>query len=369
MFQAPAVQQALTDTQRAFVPPPVYQKRDFVSAEAVRWCPGCGDYAILAAMQRACAQAGKPPHQHVFISGIGCAARFPYYMNTYGFHTIHGRAPGVATGLALTRRDLTTWVLSGDGDALSIGVGHLLHLLRRNLNINVILFNNRIYGLTKGQYSPTSEAGKVTRSSPQGTLATPFAAVPLVMAAGASFVARVLDKDLKMMEAAFTAAMAHSGSAFIEIYQNCNVFNDGAYASFTDKSLRADTVLHCVEGEPLRYGTAKCKVITWDGYHLASQTLPHEAAPLPATTWIYRTAASEPASTERVLPVSLRTALMQQLTEREDLPTPFGILHRHERPCYETGVEAEVKDDFLPQFADPAKRDAWLQRFITGDSS
>jgi 2-oxoglutarate/2-oxoacid ferredoxin oxidoreductase subunit beta len=224
-------------------------RQDFVSNQEVRWCPGCGDYAILAAMQRTLPELGIPKENIVFISGIGCSGRFPYYMNTYGFHTIHGRAPAVASGLKMTRPELSVWVITGDGDGLSIGGNHLMHMLRRNIDIKVLLLNNRIYGLTKGQYSPTSEQGKMTNTSPEGSLDRPLNPIAFALSAGATFVARSLDIDAKGLGAVIKAAAKHKGSAFVEIYQNCNIFNDGAFANLTDKATRDQNILWLEKGE------------------------------------------------------------------------------------------------------------------------
>jgi 2-oxoglutarate ferredoxin oxidoreductase subunit beta len=205
-------------------------KRDFETDQAVRWCPGCGDYAILAQMQKVMPELGIPKEKIVFISGIGCSSRFPYYMDTYGFHTIHGRAPAIATGLKLTRPDLSIWVVTGDGDALSIGGNHLIHTLRRDVGVKILLFNNRIYGLTKGQYSPTSEQGKVTKSTPIGSVDYPFRPIQVALGCGATFIARSVDVFQDHLEATIKRASAHQGTAFVEIYQNCNIFNDGVRA-------------------------------------------------------------------------------------------------------------------------------------------
>jgi len=218
-------------------------RNDFVSNQEVRWCPGCGDYAILAAMQRTLPELNIPKENIVFVSGIGCSGRFPYYMNTYGFHTLHGRAPAVASGLKMTNPELSVWVITGDGDGLSIGGNHLMHMLRRNMDIKVLLFNNRIYGLTKGQYSPTSEQGKLTNTSPAGSLDRPLNPIAFALSAGATFAARALDIDAKNLGTIIKAAAKHKGSAFIEIYQNCNIFNDGAFANLTDKSTRDQNIL------------------------------------------------------------------------------------------------------------------------------
>jgi 2-oxoglutarate/2-oxoacid ferredoxin oxidoreductase subunit beta len=233
---------------------PITTRKDWMSDQDVRWCPGCGDYSILAAMQFLLPDLGVKRENTVFVSGIGCAARFPYYMNTYGMHSIHGRAPAVATGLAVTRPDLDVWVVTGDGDALSIGGNHLMHCLRRNVNLTILLFNNQIYGLTKGQYSPTSEVGKVTKSTPFGSLDTPFNPISLAIGAEATFVARTHDMDRKHMMEVFRRAHDHKGASFVEVYQNCNVFNDGAFEQVTGKAQREEMLIELRHGEPIRFG-------------------------------------------------------------------------------------------------------------------
>jgi 2-oxoglutarate ferredoxin oxidoreductase subunit beta len=229
-------------------------KKDFTSDQEVRWCPGCGDYAILSAVQGLMPDLGVKRENMVFISGIGCSSRFPYYMNTYGMHSIHGRAPAVATGLATSRPDLTVWVVTGDGDGLSIGGNHLIHAMRRNVDITILLFNNQIYGLTKGQYSPTSELGKVTKSTPFGSLDQPFNPVALALGSQATFVARTLDIDRKHLTAVLKAAHEHKGTAFVEIYQNCNIFNDGAFEQITGKEHKDDNQIRLEHGEHIRFG-------------------------------------------------------------------------------------------------------------------
>jgi 2-oxoglutarate/2-oxoacid ferredoxin oxidoreductase subunit beta len=228
--------------------------KDFKSDQEVRWCPGCGDYAILAAVQSFMPELNIARENTVFISGIGCSSRFPYYMNTYGMHSIHGRAPAIATGLSASRPDLSVWVVTGDGDALSIGGNHLIHALRRNVNLKILLFNNRIYGLTKGQYSPTSEPGKVTKSTPMGSLDNPFNPVSLALGAEATFVARTVDSDRKHLTHVLSAAAAHRGTALVEIYQNCPIFNDGAFDAIKDNDSKADAIIPLVHGEPIRFG-------------------------------------------------------------------------------------------------------------------
>ena len=228
--------------------------KDFKTDQEVRWCPGCGDYAILAAVQGFMPELNIARENIVFISGIGCSSRFPYYMNTYGMHSIHGRAPAIATGLSTTRQDLSVWVVTGDGDALSIGGNHLIHALRRNVNLKILLFNNRIYGLTKGQYSPASELGKITKSSPMGSIDNPFNPVSVALGAEATFVARTLDSDRKHLQSVLRAAAEHQGTALVEIYQNCNIFNDGAFDILKDAETRDDWIIPMEHGQPLRFG-------------------------------------------------------------------------------------------------------------------
>ena len=228
--------------------------KDFKSDQEVRWCPGCGDYAILAAVQSFMPELNIPRERIVFVSGIGCSSRFPYYMNTYGMHSIHGRAPAIATGLCVTRPDLSVWVVTGDGDALSIGGNHLIHALRRNVNLKILLFNNRIYGLTKGQYSPTSELGKITKSTPVGSADSPFNPLSLALGAEATFVARTIDSDRKHLQSVLRAAADHQGSAFVEIYQNCNIFNDGAFDTLKEPATRDDFLIRLEHGQPMTFG-------------------------------------------------------------------------------------------------------------------
>ena len=242
-----------------------YTRKDFTSDQAVRWCPGCGDYAILAQSQKVFPDLGVDKENIVFISGIGCSSRFPYYMDTYGFHTIHGRAPAIASGVKLANPDLSVWVVTGDGDGLSIGGNHTIHLLRRNLDINVMLFNNRIYGLTKGQYSPTSEVGKVTKSTPMGSLDRPFNPLTLALGAGATFVSRTIDKETKHLQEMIKRSHVHKGTSFMEIYQNCNIFNDGAFASLTDRETKLETVLWLENNSPMVFGSEKNKGIRLEG--------------------------------------------------------------------------------------------------------
>ncbi len=245
---------------------PVLTRKDFVSDQEVRWCPGCGDYSILAQMQKMLPDLRIPRENIVFISGIGCSSRFPYYTETYGFHSIHGRALTLATGLKTARPELTVFVITGDGDGLSIGGNHLLHAMRRNVDLNVILFNNRIYGLTKGQFSPTSEFGKVTKSSPYGTTERPLNPIRVALAAGATFVARSIDRDTKHLEDTLYRASQHKGISFVEVYQNCNIFNDGAFAPFYDKDVRQDKMVYLEDGKPLRFGKESQHGIRLNGF-------------------------------------------------------------------------------------------------------
>ena len=248
--------------------------KDFKSDQEVRWCPGCGDYAVLAGVQSFLPELGVPRENIVFISGIGCSSRFPYYLNTYGMHSIHGRAPAIATGLSTTRPDLSVWVVTGDGDALSIGGNHLIHALRRNVNLKILLFNNRIYGLTKGQYSPTSEVGKITKSTPMGSLDTPFNPVSLAVGAEATFVARTLDSDRKHLISTLRAAAEHPGAALIEIYQNCPIFNDGAFQLIKDAESREAWIIDLEHGAPLRFGT-RAVVRNPDGSLAVEENVPN----------------------------------------------------------------------------------------------
>ncbi|GAB3989527.1 2-oxoacid:ferredoxin oxidoreductase subunit beta [Nocardioides marmoraquaticus] len=233
--------------------------KDFTSDQEVRWCPGCGDYAVLKAVQSFLPDLGLRRENIVFVSGIGCSSRFPYYLETYGMHSIHGRAPAIATGLATAREDLSVWVVTGDGDALSIGGNHLVHAMRRNVNMTILLFNNRIYGLTKGQYSPTSEPGKVTKSTPSGSVDHPFNPVSLALGAEATFVARTIDSDRKHLTSVLEAAAAHRGTSLVEIYQNCPIFNDGAFDAIKSPDTKADAIIPLVQGEPIRFGAGGSK--------------------------------------------------------------------------------------------------------------
>jgi 2-oxoglutarate ferredoxin oxidoreductase subunit beta len=305
-------------------------RKDFQSDQEVRWCPGCGDYSILAAVQLLLPELDVKPENLVFVSGIGCAARFPYYMNVYGLHGIHGRAPAIATGVALSRPDLDVWVITGDGDALSIGGNHLIHSLRRNVNFTMLLFNNQIYGLTKGQYSPTSEVGKVTKSTPFGSIDHPFNPVSLALGAEATFVARTHDMDRKHMTETFRRAHAHRGSSFVEVYQNCNVFNDGAFAAVTAKEARANMLIDLKHGEPIRFGV--------EGQHgvvlnACGETEVVDVADVGEDRLLVHD--------EHRDDPSLAFAL-SRLADTPTVPTPVGVFRDVERPIYEGEVQRQL---------------------------
>jgi 2-oxoglutarate ferredoxin oxidoreductase subunit beta len=299
-----------------------------MSDQLIRWCPGCGDYSILSQTQTVLAQAGIAKEDIVIISGIGCSSRFPYYMDTYGFHTIHGRAPAFATGLKSTRPDLSVWIISGDGDALSIGGNHLIHLMRRNLNVNLMLFDNRIYGLTKGQYSPTSEVGKVTISTPMGSIDTPFNPIALVLGAGASFVARSVDVFAKHLRETLKAANAHEGTSLVHIYQNCNIFNDGAFADFTQRTVRDDRVLYLENGAPLVFGKEEKKGLVLQGIGLKVVTLGGEYTE--ADCFLHDTS-------NLVL-----AQLLATMKPEEGFPVPVGTFYQVERPTYDAAFRDQV---------------------------
>jgi 2-oxoglutarate ferredoxin oxidoreductase subunit beta len=309
---------------------PVTTRKDWMSDQDVRWCPGCGDYSILAAMQFLLPELGVRRENTVFVSGIGCAARFPYYMNTYGMHSIHGRAPAVATGLAVSRPDLDIWVVTGDGDALSIGGNHLMHCLRRNVNLTILLFNNQIYGLTKGQYSPTSEVGKVTKSTPFGSLDTPFNPISLAIGAEATFVARTHDMDRKHMIEVFRRAHDHKGAAFVEVYQNCNVFNDGAFAQVTGKAQREEMLIDLRHGEPIRFGADGHKGVVMGAQ--GSLRLVEVADVGEDALLVHDEGRVDP---------GLAFAL-SRLSRGPYEPTPVGVFRAVQRPDYGSLVDAQL---------------------------
>src|ERR1700730_9215868 len=312
---------------------PVYTRKDFQTDQEVRWCPGCGDYAILSAVQAVFADLGVPRENLLIVSGIGCSSRFPYYMNTYGFHTIHGRAPAVATGLKIVQPDLEVWVVTGDGDSLSIGGNHTIHMLRRNVGLKVLMFNNRIYGLTKGQYSPTSEIGKKTKSTPFGTTDRPFNPLSLAIGAGATFVARSVDVFQQHLKDTLKKAAAHKGSAYIEILQNCNIFNDHAWETITEKEARSENIVLLEHGKPLIFGKNRDKGIRLNGLELEvvelgngiteKDLLVHdEQHPRPAYAF-----------------------LLAHMEQRPGFPTPIGVLRAWSNvPSYEELVNSQIRE-------------------------
>jgi len=306
--------------------------QDYATDQDARWCPGCGDYSILKQVQSVFAELEADKDNSVFISGIGCSSRFPYYMNTYGMHSIHGRAPAFAAGLKSINPKLNTWVISGDGDSLSIGGNHFIHALRRNFNIRYLLFNNQIYGLTKGQYSPTSEKGKVTKSTPFGSVDHPFNPLALSMGADATFVARSMDRDPKHMRAVLLRAQQHQGTSFVEIYQNCNIFNDGAFFTFTEKETKGDTVLFLEQGKPLIFGANNEKAIKLDGFTPKVVNVADVAAD---EIWIHD-------ETDRVK-AGILTRFFDDPSTEGALPRPFGIFYVEQRTNYETEMIAQVE--------------------------
>ena len=308
---------------------PVTTKKDWTSDQEIRWCPGCGDFSILMAVQMLMPELGARREDTVFVSGIGCSSRFPYYMNTYGVHSIHGRAPAVATGVAVSRPDLHVWVITGDGDALSIGGNHLLHALRRNVNLTIILFNNQIYGLTKGQYSPTSEAGKVTKSTPFGSLDYPYNPVSLALGAEATFVARTHDMERKHMMETIRRAYVHKGASLVEVYQNCNVFNDGAFDLITAKDARPKMLIPLAHGEPIRFGPeGEWGVVIEDGSARVVEV---------ADVGEDRLAVHD----ERREDPSLAFAL-SRLASGPTAPTPIGVFRDVDRPDYGSLVNQQL---------------------------
>ena len=310
---------------------PVLTKKDFESDQDVRWCPGCGDYSILAQTQKTMPDFGVAKEKIVFISGIGCSGRLPYYMNTFGFHTIHGRAATIATGLKGARPDLMVWVITGDGDALSIGGNHLIHAMRRNVDMKMIMFNNRIYGLTKGQASPTSPMGKKTKSTPMGTIETPIIPLNLVAAAEASFIARSVDTHSEHLQEMMHRAGEHSGAAFLEVLQNCNIFNDGAWRDFTDKSVKDDRMLVLKHGEPMIFGAEKNKGIRLNGLQPEVVTIGENGVTV-ADLWVH----------DETDPDATRTQILSRMWW-PDFPVPVGVFRRVPRPTHDQLLVEQVE--------------------------
>lgn len=306
-----------------------YAAKDFQSDQDVRWCPGCGDYSILAQVQRVLPELNIPRHNIAFISGIGCSSRFPYYMDTYGFHGIHGRAAAIASGLKVARPELSVWVATGDGDGLSIGGNHFIHICRRNIDVKIILFNNQIYGLTKGQYSPTSEFGKITKSSPYGAPDHPFNPLLVALGAEASFVARGLDRDPKLLQNIIRRAAEHKGTAFMEMYQNCNVFNDGAFATFTEKETKDDNIVVLENGKPMIFGKEKDKGLKLEGF----------------TPVVVSLKDSKYSINDLIIHNEKDTMLsfiLARMSNLPGLPRPVGVVYAVERQTYEGEVMKQI---------------------------
>ncbi|NLR78660.1 2-oxoacid:ferredoxin oxidoreductase subunit beta [Chitinophaga eiseniae] len=308
--------------------------KDFATDQEVRWCPGCGDYSILKQVQTIMPTLGVPRENIVIVSGIGCSSRFPYYMNTYGMHSIHGRATAIASGLKATRPELSVWIVTGDGDGLSIGGNHTIHLLRRNFDVNVMLFNNQIYGLTKGQYSPTSEENKVTKSTPMGSIDHPFNPLALALGADATFIARSMDRDPKHLQEMLKRSHAHKGASFLEIYQNCNIFNDGAFEAFTEKSTKADETIFVEQGKPLVFGAAKNKGIRLDGLRPVVVELGADFSE--SDLWIH--------DENDFYKAQLLTRMFDDTRIEGHLPRPFGVFYQAFRPTYEDIMQFQLTD-------------------------
>jgi 2-oxoglutarate ferredoxin oxidoreductase subunit beta len=329
---------------------PVLSAKDFATDQEVRWCPGCGDYSILAQVQKLMPTLGIPRENIVFISGIGCSSRFPYYMNTFGMHSIHGRATAVASGLKASRPELSVWIITGDGDSLSIGGNHTIHLLRRNFDVNILLFNNQIYGLTKGQYSPTSEEKKITKSTPMGSIDHPFNPAALALGADATFVARSMDRDPKHLQAMLLRANAHKGSSFLEIYQNCNIFNDGAFEIFTEKGTKPVETLFLESGKPLLFGTTNEKGIKLDGFKpvVVDLTQGYSAD----DCWVH--------DEKDIYKAQILSRIFDDVHVEGHLPRPFGVFYETDRPCYEDVMKAQLEEA-------SARKPADLDKLLRGN--
>lgn len=307
--------------------------KDFQTEQDVRWCPGCGDYSILAQMQRVSPDLGVPREKFVWVSGIGCSSRFPYYMDTYGFHGIHGRAPAIATGVKVANPDLSVWVATGDGDLLSIGGNHFIHACRRNLDIKILLFNNRIYGLTKGQFSPTSEKGKKTKSTPFGAVDHPFNPIAVAIGVDTTFIARTMDRDAKHMQLMMQRAATHKGTALIEVYQNCNIFNDGAFEHLTEKASKPETTIFLEHQKPMIFGANRDKGIRLNGFtpeiiDLTSGTYSE------SDCWVHDELDENPA----------RATILSRFTEMEGFPVPFGVFRQTQKSTYDGDVAAQINE-------------------------
>ncbi len=318
----------------AVSPRPALTAKDFATDQEVRWCPGCGDYSILAQVQKVMPGIGVPKENIVIISGIGCSSRFPYYMNTYGMHSIHGRATAIASGLKASRPELSVWIVAGDGDALSIGGNHTIHLLRRNFDVNMLLFNNQIYGLTKGQYSPTSEQQKITKSTPWGSIDHPFNPLALAMGADAGFIARSMDRDPKHLQEMLVRSHRHKGASFLEIYQNCNIFNDGAFEAFTDKSSKPEQSIFLEQGKPLVFGAARSKGIKLDGLKPVVVELGNGLNE--DDLWIH--------DEKDFYKAQILVRMFDDPAIEGHLPRPFGVFYETERTCYEDVMAMQIEE-------------------------
>lgn len=323
-------------TATAEMTTPTLTAKDFANEQEVRWCPGCGDYSILKQVQTILPQTGIPRENIVVVSGIGCSSRFPYYMNTYGIHSIHGRATAIASGLKAARPDLSIWIVTGDGDSLSIGGNHTIHLLRRNFNVNVMLFNNQIYGLTKGQYSPTSEVNKVTKSTPMGSLDHPFNPAALALGADATFIARSMDRDPKHLQQMLLRSNEHHGASFLEIYQNCNIFNDGAFEIYTEKGTKAEEVLFLEQRQPLIFGVNKDKGIRLNGHKPEIVKL-GEGGVSAEDLWIH--------DETDFFKAQILVRLFDNPHTPDHFPRPFGVFFQTQRTTYEDAMTMQI-DEF-----------------------
>jgi 2-oxoglutarate ferredoxin oxidoreductase subunit beta len=321
---------------------PTLTPKDFITDQEVRWCPGCGDYSILAQVQKVMPTLGIPRENIVIVSGIGCSSRFPYYMNTYGMHSIHGRATAIASGLKASRPELSVWIVTGDGDSLSIGGNHTIHLLRRNFDVNILLFNNQIYGLTKGQYSPTSEENKVTKSTPFGSIDHPFNPLALALGADATFVARTMDRDPKHMQAMLMRTHQHRGASFLEIYQNCNIFNDGAFEIFTEKGTKPLETLFLEKGKPLTFGANHEKGIRLDGFTPRVVTIGEEFSL--DDLWVH--------DEHDMYKAQILVRIFDDPRIEGHLPRPFGVFYETERSCYEDDMSMQIDEAKLRKPAD-----------------
>jgi 2-oxoglutarate ferredoxin oxidoreductase subunit beta len=313
---------------------PKLTAKDFATDQEVRWCPGCGDYSILAQVQRVMPDLGIPRENIAIISGIGCSSRFPYYMNTYGMHSIHGRATAIASGLKASRPELSVWIVTGDGDSLSIGGNHTIHLLRRNFDVNIMLFNNQIYGLTKGQYSPTSEEHKITKSTPMGSIDHPFNPAALALGADATFVGRSMDRDPKHLQEMLKRAHGHKGASFLEIYQNCNIFNDGAFEIFTEKATKAEEVLFLEHGKPMIFGAEKNKGVRLNGFTPEVVTLGEGCSA--DDLWVH--------DEGDLYKAQILVRLFDDPRKPNHLPRPFGVFYQTDRPCYEDVMAMQIEE-------------------------